>query len=615
MTGPLITATDYNSVQSTIASVLGLGSGIYGYGQTLVSSQVLTKRKITVTQWKALKTDIIHALQFQTGNDYGMNTSATITEPVAGHVIVYTDFLLYQNYANLAYTNALVSTIPVAPYNQGARDTLGTYTYTAPWNTEINEIAAITFNNPNSTFAYSLADSERFYFNAGGKIEFTSSLTGDTSSKGTTWANMLSSMGTISFGYSSTSCSGTGAGSAIGYSTLTSVDQLIFTKLAPSGVYSANRVLIYARQSNVGQIVFTLKWKDDSTGNPDEMINGTLSSVVRAWHASIGAAPADNISIPTPNFSSSEQTIFTADYNALQARIASVMGLGVGKYGYGQSLASVQLPLATNLLYTHWKVLKTDIIHALQFQSGNDLGMDTSATIPEPNPGYLINYTDYVNYQARANSAYTNHVPPILPISPYNQGTRESLGSNTYAALWNTVIQQTVTISFSAGTTNLYSFTAADAARFYFNTASTIEFTSSLTSQLGVKGTTWANMLSSMGTISFAENATTCSGTGSNSAIGFTNLTSVNQIIFTKMAPVGAYSANKFIIYARISAPGQVVFTLYWRDDSTGVIDEAVTGTVTSTIQAWHASIGAAPANNVGIPLPLYTVSAISGVI
>jgi urate oxidase len=65
----LILATDYNLIQSKIASVMGEGSGTKGYGQTIASSQVGQFAKITTTQWNNLRTDILRARQHQTGQD------------------------------------------------------------------------------------------------------------------------------------------------------------------------------------------------------------------------------------------------------------------------------------------------------------------------------------------------------------------------------------------------------------------------------------------------------------------------------------------------------------------------------------------------------------------
>ena len=63
----LIIASDYNTIQSKIATVMGSGSGTVGYGQTVSSSQVGQYDKISVSQWNNLRDDIIRARQHQTG--------------------------------------------------------------------------------------------------------------------------------------------------------------------------------------------------------------------------------------------------------------------------------------------------------------------------------------------------------------------------------------------------------------------------------------------------------------------------------------------------------------------------------------------------------------------
>ena len=51
--GSTIAANDYNTIQSTIAGVLGQNAA--GYGQALSSSQVASNAKITAAQWNALQ--------------------------------------------------------------------------------------------------------------------------------------------------------------------------------------------------------------------------------------------------------------------------------------------------------------------------------------------------------------------------------------------------------------------------------------------------------------------------------------------------------------------------------------------------------------------------------
>ena len=74
--GDSITAAQYNGLQSRIQQVLGNGSGDFGYGQTLESSQVNAPTSpgagdgdsITALQMQELHDDMSKAYTHQTGN-------------------------------------------------------------------------------------------------------------------------------------------------------------------------------------------------------------------------------------------------------------------------------------------------------------------------------------------------------------------------------------------------------------------------------------------------------------------------------------------------------------------------------------------------------------------
>ena len=63
--GAKIYASDYNVLQSTINTVLGVGTGNYGYNQTVLSSQIVSSSgkypAIKLRDWVALRTDIVNA--------------------------------------------------------------------------------------------------------------------------------------------------------------------------------------------------------------------------------------------------------------------------------------------------------------------------------------------------------------------------------------------------------------------------------------------------------------------------------------------------------------------------------------------------------------------------
>ena len=63
----IVTASDYNNLQSEVAKLLGAGSGNRGYGQTMTSGQVAQSQTITAVHMNNLKTDLDKIAMHQTG--------------------------------------------------------------------------------------------------------------------------------------------------------------------------------------------------------------------------------------------------------------------------------------------------------------------------------------------------------------------------------------------------------------------------------------------------------------------------------------------------------------------------------------------------------------------
>ena len=278
--GTQILASDFNAIQSIIATVLGSGSGTLGYGQTVTSSQVAVGQKITAAQWIALRNDLLAARQHQTGN----NESGNLTLPNIGILVKYSDWNAYYQYAQLIQTNALVQ----PPAGQASLATLSSSQRTTAWNGTINHTVTLNFgSNANA----------RYYFNSGSNIQFSASLTNipvdGSQAKGNDWATLLSNMGTITMSYNSTSTTGSGTpASSIGFYQLTTSPQTLFTKATSSPTYTPNQYDIYGQVDGTGSIVtFTISFQDLS-GQPnapwgtDENVEGTLTSTVQGYYAS-----------------------------------------------------------------------------------------------------------------------------------------------------------------------------------------------------------------------------------------------------------------------------------------------------------------------------------------
>lgn len=66
--GTKILASDYNAIQALAQNVLGAGSGQFGYGQTVTSTQVASGNPFRLLDWLNLRSDLLKIGAHQTGN-------------------------------------------------------------------------------------------------------------------------------------------------------------------------------------------------------------------------------------------------------------------------------------------------------------------------------------------------------------------------------------------------------------------------------------------------------------------------------------------------------------------------------------------------------------------
>jgi hypothetical protein len=98
--GDQITAAQFNNLQSRIEQVLGDGSGNFGYGQTVTSSQVsAVTDSITASQWQLLRADMQAAWQHQTGGT--INLRNIQVGDIIGADNSGTDLLFYSSVQNI----------------------------------------------------------------------------------------------------------------------------------------------------------------------------------------------------------------------------------------------------------------------------------------------------------------------------------------------------------------------------------------------------------------------------------------------------------------------------------------------------------------------------------
>jgi hypothetical protein len=288
----IITVARYNQMQSKVALVLGNGSGQYGYGESLQSVQVSTSDTVNASHMENLKTDLTNARVHQTGSAPTLST-VTVSEDITDAV--------YAQY-EAAATSTLNNANDVFESTQTSTESKLTSTRTASWGGSgqvqgVEHHFTVTFNDE---------DHRRHFFNAGGEIRFSASLTGGTGSKYTNWNAMLQALGTVKFSsLSMTADSGTSSG--LGNFELTSSWQTLLIKTG-SGVYSANDYTIKGR-AVTNKIYFQVEFNDDATGsggggfeNVDDPVTGTLTSTITQLRAT-----GSYVEVATPAYTNTQQ--------------------------------------------------------------------------------------------------------------------------------------------------------------------------------------------------------------------------------------------------------------------------------------------------------------------
>jgi hypothetical protein len=339
--GDHIAAVDYNNIRSLVAGVLGKVST--GYGQDLsASSPVATTGVIYAAQWNALESDITKLFWHQLNSA----PSPVLTHATNTIQIADADRAAYLQMAT-ALCSPSTSTVggvnypgcyiaaptgqnntPISgsfPVRSQRTETWGgtTQSLTFPVITESN-IPTVTHT---TTLTWANASAAQYFFNSGAVVTFTASRTGgSTNLKNTSWTSLLSSMGTITFGYTGVTASA-GSGSSYGWSYFNSnrggtLTTIYSNSVGTSGssLYAPNQYVILANLSSDGTILtFSVQFQDLSTKTTeqayktspaggsqpsnvydvDEDVDGTLTSNLNITYAS-GSYVSATAYIPTP---------------------------------------------------------------------------------------------------------------------------------------------------------------------------------------------------------------------------------------------------------------------------------------------------------------------------
>lgn len=288
---PRVSHLDYNTIRDKVVSILGTGSSTQGYGQTIQSSAVSQGNTITKAQWDLLRYDILNIKLHQEGELPAIATLGA-GEPIR----------LGAGYPNTNYDTLIEQAIP-ARFNigggQSVVSTKATQTYTSSWGTQAQTELTLTFGSSNEA---------RYFFNSSGKIRITTSrIGGSATSQNNAWTNLLTSVGTQSFGAAVPVQSNF-------YTLTTSYNDNVFYQLNSSTPYSSNYFELAAKcnvaNNSAGTatvVTIRIKLRDDyvdlGAPAPGDTVNGTLTVTVDEFKATGTMQPSGSFAITSPSYS------------------------------------------------------------------------------------------------------------------------------------------------------------------------------------------------------------------------------------------------------------------------------------------------------------------------
>jgi len=240
----------------------------------------------------------------------GLPSGTVVTSVVQGLSLTVNNAATSTN-SSVTYAVQLLRGEKIVAANQRATQLLTTVTRSVSWNQNIQTIATFTFRDANNVPSY---DAARAFFNSGSQIEIIPSLSGTFSAgsniKDQTWQTMFNQIGKVILRANYTSQDNTSTGgsgydstssnpsqvTAVGWFQLSTIPTTIFSKNAPSGAYATNAFYVYASVDSTGyQLIISVQFQDNSGGNIDENVDGTLSVAFSTTYAS-----GSNVSVPVP---------------------------------------------------------------------------------------------------------------------------------------------------------------------------------------------------------------------------------------------------------------------------------------------------------------------------
>ncbi len=223
-TGDNILDDHYNGFATSVNAIWGTGDGDKGYGQSSTVAAVDTSTNVAASQWTTLLARVTSMK-----NQQGSSITA-YADPQAGDII--------QALTAIGTNIATVTTNRLQTAATGSNITQ-TVTNTSTFTGTITQTCTLTFAGGNEA---------RYFFNTGGRISISWSITGGTSDpKYDNWAALATACGTYQiFGQSSGKTGGSGSATTnntnSGYYDLSTSPTVIFKQMEDTSPYTASYI-------------------------------------------------------------------------------------------------------------------------------------------------------------------------------------------------------------------------------------------------------------------------------------------------------------------------------------------------------------------------------------
>ena len=312
--GDTILDDEYNNLASSSSSpeginhMIGTGSGAYGLGQTTIST-VTAGTTVTAAQWNSL---------FSAMDNLANHAEVTLTSTTArsaGDSIAIISALE----TDLESLGTAVSTgCPSASGGLTQSSALQNADSSARWTG--NHTVEFQVN-------FSTANEMRFFFNAGGKVQVETSRLGNggssATSKDSSMSELISAMGRLTIGSTTTARSGTGEtlttnGLALGFHDLTSSYQTILRLTQDGSGYTSMFIDVQAKLNNSpgSSTQMTVRVRmEDPDGGDSQFTSGNTSGVDQ--YANFIGQTRSTLLTTNPNTTNGLATAYTPSSTAV----------------------------------------------------------------------------------------------------------------------------------------------------------------------------------------------------------------------------------------------------------------------------------------------------------